>query len=133
MMPDLLTASSVPASLSLADPAGSGVLLAAVAWLQNTVLGTAATAVAVIAVAFVGLAMLNGRLSVRHGVTVVLGCFILFGAPAIVAGIRSFVGGGDLAGGPNPPEPPLPAIAAPPPIAAPAGNDPYAGASVPTR
>jgi type IV secretion system protein VirB2 len=71
------------------NPAGSGPILAAVAWIQNTLLGNVATAVAVVAVAIVGFMMLTGRMNWRHGVTVVLGCFVLFGAAAIVAGIRT--------------------------------------------
>lgn len=73
---------------SLADPAGSGVLVSAVQWLQGTLLGTLATVVAVIAVASVGFLMLTGRMNWRYGTTVVLGCFILFGAASIVAGIQ---------------------------------------------
>jgi type IV secretion system protein VirB2 len=72
-----------------ADPAGSGVLVAAVRWLEGTLLGTIATVVAVIAVATVGLLMLTGRINWRYGATVILGCFILFGAASIVAGIQS--------------------------------------------
>ena len=74
---------------SLADPAGSGVIVAAVRWLEGTLLGTIATVVAVMAVATVGLLMLTGRINWRYGVTVILGCFILFGAASIVAGIQS--------------------------------------------
>jgi len=77
------------AQASYSDPAGSGVFLAAVNWLQETLLGTVATAVAVIAVASVGFMMLTGRINWRYGVTVILGCFILFGASSIVAGIHS--------------------------------------------
>ncbi|WP_010543591.1 TrbC/VirB2 family protein [Sphingomonas elodea] len=74
---------------SVADPAGSGVLVSAVHWLQGTLLGTVATVVAVIAVAMVGFLMLTGRINWRYGATVILGCFILFGAASIVAGIQS--------------------------------------------
>jgi type IV secretion system protein VirB2 len=74
---------------SLADPQGSGVIVAAVRWLEGTLLGTIATVVAVIAVATVGLLMLTGRINWRYGATVILGCFILFGAASIVAGIQS--------------------------------------------
>jgi type IV secretion system protein VirB2 len=72
-----------------ADPAGSGVIVSAVRWLQGTLLGTVATVVAVIAVASVGFLMLTGRINWRYGATVILGCFILFGAASIVAGIQS--------------------------------------------
>lgn len=74
---------------SYSDPAGSGVLVSAVNWLQGTLLGTVATVVAVIAVAAVGFMMLTGRINWRYGITVILGCFILFGASSIVAGIHS--------------------------------------------
>ncbi|WP_345790426.1 TrbC/VirB2 family protein [Sphingopyxis sp. BSN-002] len=73
----------------LADPAGSGVLVSAVRWLEGTLLGTVATVVAVIAVATVGFLMLTGRINWRYGATVIVGCFILFGAASIVAGIQS--------------------------------------------
>ena len=72
-----------------ADPAGSSVIVSAVRWLEGTLLGTIATVVAVIAVASVGLLMLTGRINWRYGATVILGCFILFGAASIVAGIQS--------------------------------------------
>lgn len=75
------------------DPAGSGVVLGAVQWLQGTLLGTVATAAAVIAVALVGLMMLSGRIDWRRGAAVIFGCFILFGAAAIVGGIRSVAEG----------------------------------------
>jgi len=71
-----------------ADPAGSGPIVAALGWLQGTLLGNVATAVAVMAVAAVGFMMLTGRLNWRFGATVIIGVFILFGAASIVAGIQ---------------------------------------------
>ena len=71
-----------------ADPAGSGPVVAALGWLQGTLLGNVATAVAVMAVAAVGFMMLTGRLNWRFGATVIIGVFILFGAASIVAGIQ---------------------------------------------
>lgn len=71
------------------DPQGSGVIVNAMRWIQGTLLGTVATVVAVIAIASVGLLMLTGRINWRHGGVVILGCFILFGAASIVAGIQS--------------------------------------------
>ncbi len=76
-----------------ADPQGSGPIVAALAWLQGTLLGNVATAVAVMAVAAVGFMMLTGRLNWRFGATVIIGVFILFGAGTIVAGIQSAAGG----------------------------------------
>jgi type IV secretion system protein VirB2 len=74
---------------SYSDPAGSGPIVGALHWLQGTLLGTVATVVAVIAVASVGFLMLTGRMNWRFGATVVIGCFILFGAASIVGGIQS--------------------------------------------
>ena len=74
---------------SYSDPAGSGPIVGALHWLQGTLLGTVATVVAVIAVASVGFLMLTGRMNWRYGATVILGCFILFGAASIVGGIQT--------------------------------------------
>ena len=76
------------------DPAGSGPIVAALGWLQGTLLGNVATAVAVMAVAAVGFMMLTGRMNWRFGATVIIGVFILFGAGAIVSGIQSAAVGG---------------------------------------
>lgn len=85
-----LTQIATPAQAQdLADPQGSGVIIGAARWVQGTLLGTVATVVAVIAVAVVGLLMLSGRINWRYGAVVILGCFILFGAASIVAGIQS--------------------------------------------
>ena len=70
------------------SPAGSGPIVAAVNWVQGTLLGNVATAVAVMAVAAVGFMMLTGRMNWRFGATVIIGVFILFGAASIVAGIQ---------------------------------------------
>lgn len=77
------------AQVAGANPQGSGPVVAALAWLQGTLLGNVATAVAVMAVAAVGFMMLTGRMNWRFGATVIIGCFILFGAGAIVSGIQS--------------------------------------------
>ena len=82
------------AQSSYADPAGSGPIVNALHWLQGTLLGTVATVVAIIAVASVGFLMLTGRMNWRYGATVILGCFILFGAASIVGGIQAASGTG---------------------------------------
>ena len=86
---------SVPqiAHAQAADPQGSGPIVAALGWLQGTLMGNVATAVAVMAVAAVGFMMLTGRMNWRFGATVIIGCFILFGASAIVSGIQSAAAG----------------------------------------
>jgi type IV secretion system protein VirB2 len=92
-----LAAMTAPAAVhaqSYGNPQGSGAIVGAVNWLQGTLLGTVATAVAVIAVASVGFLMLTGRMNWRYGATVILGCFILFGAASIVGGIQSSAASG---------------------------------------
>ncbi len=79
---------SAPAAAAV-NPQGSGPIVSALMWLQGTLLGNVATAVAVIAVAMVGFMMLTGRLNWRFGGTVIIGCFILFGSAAIVSGIQA--------------------------------------------
>ena len=62
------------------DPAGSSPLLAALNWVQGTLLGNVATSAAVIAIAVVGFLMLTGRIEWKRGLVVVVGAFIIFGA-----------------------------------------------------
>ena len=81
-----------PSAAYAQDPAGSGPINNALGWMQNTLLGSVATAVAVMAVAAVGFMMLTGRMNWRFGATVILGCFIIFGAASIVAGIQGAAG-----------------------------------------
>jgi type IV secretion system protein VirB2 len=81
-----------PAHAQNGDPLGSGPIVGALQWIQGTLLGNVATAAAVIAVAMVGFLMLSGRMNWRFGATVILGCFILFGAATIVGGIRAATG-----------------------------------------
>lgn len=80
---------AAPAAAQATDPQGSGPIVSALSWLQGTLLGNVATAVAVIAVAMVGFMMLTGRLNWRFGATVIIGCFVLFGSTAIVSGIQA--------------------------------------------
>ncbi len=82
------------AQVAGADPQGSGPIVNALSWMQGTLLGNVATTAAVIAVAVVGLMMLTGRMNWRFGATVIVGCFVLFGATAIVSGIRVAAVGG---------------------------------------
>lgn len=115
------------ASPYLSDPIGMSPLLAALSWVEGALLGSIATAIAVVCVATVGLMMFSGRLDMRRGLVVVLGCFVLFGASKIVAGFPG-------AASPTPDVGALPAdipINATLPVEVPALQpDPYAGASV---
>ena len=93
VLPAVLAAGSAAHAQATENPAGSSALVAALDWVQGTLLGNLATAAAVIAVAAVGFLMLTGRMDWRRGLTVVIGCFVIFGAVSIVAGIRSLAGG----------------------------------------
>lgn len=111
---------------SLFGPPASPVLTSAADWVGGTLFGGVAVTLCVIAVAFVGLMLMTGRLAVRDGLRVAIGCFVLLGAPIIAAGLH------DAAFEPAPPAA-LPAIEAeaPQPELAPAPRyDPYAGASL---
>lgn len=117
-------------SPSLGDLNDPNSLVAAVAWLQGTLLGTIATTLAIIAVAAIGMLMFSGRVDVRRGLSVVFGCFILFGASGIAAGIQGAIAGGTA----DSVVPSVPLVVNTPPAPAPkpqAPYDPYAGASVP--
>ena len=74
---------------SLFDAQGTTVLAAAAEWITGSLLGTAATILCVLAVAFVGLMLMSGRLAVRDRLRVVIGCFVLLGAASNAAGLRS--------------------------------------------
>ena len=113
-------------------PAGQSVFVEAAKWIQDVLLGPASTSVAVIAIASTGLLMLSGRVDMRRGATIILGCFILFGAAGIGQGLRRTVvvlnAAGEISSIPvdHTPPPPLTAVEA-----APEGfTDPYAGASL---
>lgn len=114
----------------------SNAIGSAVHWIEGVLLGPLATTVALIAVACIGLLMLAGRIDVRRGAQVVLGCFILFGASTIATGLHSAASGvaGEsiaVAGG-DPPIAPPPATPIYP-EAATIARDPYAGAAVAPR
>ena len=116
-----------------ADTAGDA-LRAAASWLQALLLGSIASVIAIVAIAAVGLMMLSGRIDIRRGITVVLGCFLLFGAPVIAAGLQGIAAG-------NAPQSmtyapatvsSIPPQTTPVPSRTPAPYDPYAGASLPS-
>jgi len=62
----------------------------ALSWMQSILLGPIATSLAVMAVAGVGFMMLTGRMNWRYGGTVIIGVFVIFGAPRLVASISGF-------------------------------------------
>jgi len=111
---------------SLFDAPRQGALDSASGWLHSLLAGPAVTAVCVIAVALLGMAMLTGRIAPRQGAQVVLGSFLLLGAASLAEDLRGLAGDGGVHEAPVElvidiePRPPLP----------PAEYDPYAGASL---
>jgi len=80
-------------SLAFAQTTASGggnPLVDALVWMQSILLGPIATSLAVMAIAGVGFMMLTGRMNWRYGGTVIVGVFIIFGAPRLVNSIAAF-------------------------------------------
>lgn len=107
---------------------GEGVIVTAVRWIEATLLGSAATSVVILAIGFWGFAMLSGRLDLRTGARIILGAFILFGAPLIAYALMNTIRGDgrvepNLAQASAPREPAQQVVAP--------DYDPYAGAAIP--
>lgn len=112
---------------SLFDTTDSQTIENAGAWVSDTLSGTLAVSLCVLAVAIIGLLMLTGRLPVRDAIRVVLGCSILLGAQTIVAGITGVLDTAAPASQATAVSIPVQPTPSPLP---PANYDPYAGASL---
>jgi type IV secretory pathway VirB2 component (pilin) len=119
------------AASPLLEPNGAQPLVDAVRWVEQALLGTTATVIATMAVAAIGVLMLGGQIPVGRAVTAILGCFVLFGAVTIAAGIMGLRDGLVADRMVSLPVTPAPPAVAPTPPAQPQVYDPYAGASVP--
>jgi len=95
-------------------------------WINETVLGEISLGLCVIAVALIGALMLIGRLPLREGAQIVVGCFVLLGAPVVAAGFMQV--GSEVSGSPVAPVSPQSEHTRP--ALPPASYDPYAGASL---
>jgi type IV secretory pathway VirB2 component (pilin) len=115
------------ATASLFDTPSAPVLASATDWASGTLFGGLAAGLCVLAVAFVGVLLMTGRLAIRDGIRTVVGCFVLLGAPVLAGGLLEAAGAAVPAAGPG-----VPVIeaAAPPAPLPPADYDPYAGASL---
>lgn len=115
-----------PYAVQGAQPANAFV---AVDWLAQELVGPLGTSLAVIAVAWFGFELLAGRATLRRGGLLVLGCFILFGAPQLAQSLIGLARSSSSESTALEPQqimvPPPPTPVMPPPF------DPYAGASVP--
>ena len=108
---------------SLFDAPPSQVLPPATDWLANLLLGSLATGICVLAVAFIGFRLMTGDMAIRAGLRVVLGCFVLLGAPFVASGLRSVAGQSEPSTRAAAVVTPRPELPTPP-------YDPYAGASL---
>jgi len=113
---------------SLFEAGGGAPMVDSAGWIEGVLLGEIALGVCVIAVALMGALILTGRTPLREGARIVVGCFVLLGAPVIAAGfVRD--GSGVIETSALPPT-----IAvqneSPRPDLPPADFDPYAGASL---
>ena len=98
-------------------------------WIAGLLTGTAATIIATIAVAVIGLLLLFGEVSIGRTGRVILGCFIVFGSGVIAAGLADLTGSsGDYGAGPVLVTQPVEFVS---PDVNSSGYDPYAGAAVP--
>ena len=78
------------AAMAQTASGGGNPLVDALVWMQSILLGPIATSLAVMAIAGVGFMMLTGRMNWRYGGTVIVGVFIIFGAPRLVNSIAAF-------------------------------------------
>jgi len=115
---------------SLFDAPASAPFAAASDWITGTLMGSLAVILCVIAVAFVGLLMISGRLAIRDAARVVIGCFVLLGAPVLAAGLRGVADEAVVVVPQSSLNLPSPPEATP---RAPSTYDPYAGASLRTE
>jgi len=117
---------------SLFEPSHAQAFGATADWLQEVLSGSLATALGIVAISLVGLSMFQGRLRIKRAAFVVLGVFLLLGAPMISAGIIGNLHQA-LPAITNTTVASPPAIPPPKPALSPNPFDPYAGASVPTQ
>jgi type IV secretion system protein VirB2 len=77
---------------SLFDTGGDAPIMQSVQWIERVMLGDVALGLCVIAVAVVGAVMLGGRLPVKEGLRIVVGLFVVLGAPVIGGGFAARLG-----------------------------------------
>lgn len=114
-------------------PSDETPLLDAARWVEGVFQGSIATSIATLAIAALGFSLLRGSYSMRRGLSVIVGCFIVFGASSIVGGLAGSV----LADRGDPETPSVAMVLGPETPEEPAARpqarvnpDPYAGASL---
>lgn len=112
---------------SLVEASGGTPMVESARWIEGVMQSEIALGVCVIAVAFIGTLMLSGRLPLREGARVVVGCFVLLGAPVIANGLLET---GSRVASASPDVPPISWPSAARPELPKAKYNPYAQASV---
>lgn len=117
------------AMVSQFEPPPAGTLVNAINWVTEFLVGPLATSIAVITIIWIGFSMLKGHIDWRRGLSVLMGCFVIFSAQAMADGLH--VSAIKIVPQPVIIDTPL----TPPPIAPPSTNqtnafDPYAGAKM---
>jgi type IV secretion system protein VirB2 len=109
-------------------PPPTSAIASSATWISDLVFGSLATTIAIIAIAWVGFAMLSGRINIKRGLSVIFGCFLLFGAKSIASGLQNAATsqGATVTAS----VPPPPTYARSTPTNPQGGYDPYAGAAV---
>lgn len=77
----------------------AGSLPTAVEWVEQLLIGSLGTSIAVLAIAMLGCAMLLGRVRIGDGLRTIFGCFLLFGAPIVgqsLLGMTQRIGSGTI-------------------------------------
>jgi type IV secretory pathway VirB2 component (pilin) len=117
---------------SLSDAPPVSAISTAANWVSNLLFGPLATAIAVVAIASIGLALMSGRIDLRRGLSVLIGCFLLFGARGLTDGLRSAAMDNEKSVVSTAPPPPT--FSNPKPSSSNTNAfDPYAGAAVRTE
>lgn len=113
---------------SLFEAPEPSVIGAAMDWCLSLVSGPLVTAIATLAVAGIGFALLAGRLPVRRAMTVVVGIFLLAGVGPVIDVLPSVTSNGGSSAAPTPAPEPMRGN-----TPSPDAFDPYAGASISAR
>lgn len=110
---------------SLLEVGGGTPMVESALWIEGAMLGEIALGVCGLAVAFIGALMLTGRLPLREGARIVVGCFVLLCAPTIALGFVD--GAGQTTNSKSMSRPVFPTSEKPQVNLAPVTIDPYAG------
>lgn len=113
--------------LSTIPSPGAGSFASATQWIEGLLTGSIGMTIGVVAIAIIGIKILQGQLAIRRGTKAIFGCFVLFGAPPIAQSLMPTPTPQAIAPIAVPAQKPAVIVTGP----SPSSSDPYAGASVP--